>query len=426
MEKSLKKETVYLYLIQFSNFLVPLAAFPYLTNKLGIEGFGKFGYAQTLFFLFMFLIDFGFILSGAKSISLNKENKLQVDKIYSNIQFVKFLIYTCIILILFISTYFNLFGLNFLDIDTHLLWFAIVASFSAILIPTYLFNGLSLNSTLAFITIFIKLVFLIPVFVFVKDVGDLYLAVVFQLMSGLIVGVIVQYLIFKRNYARFSFKLINKQISINETRQSYDNFIGSFFTLGFTYLTPLVIKFTLGDVSLGVYTVVDKLVNVLRQLYVPLNQAFFAKICIAYDSKDKLNYYSMIRKVSLFYLILGGVAFFGNLLLGEWLLPFIFGFNYDLSNFLSVAIATQIIISIASIIVNFFIIPSDLAYILKRIYFVGLLFYFPICLQFVSLFKLYGVFFSMLLIEVFILLIMLVFIYIKRFKFSFIDSSKLG
>ena len=56
-----------------------------------MEGFGKFGYAQTLFFLFMFLIDFGFILSGAKSISLNKENKLLIDKIYSNIQIVKFL-----------------------------------------------------------------------------------------------------------------------------------------------------------------------------------------------------------------------------------------------------------------------------------------------------------------------------------------------
>ena len=37
------------------------------------------------------LIDFGFILSGAKSISLNKENKLLIDKIYSNIQIVKFL-----------------------------------------------------------------------------------------------------------------------------------------------------------------------------------------------------------------------------------------------------------------------------------------------------------------------------------------------
>ena len=68
------------------------------------------------------------------------------------------------------------------------------------------------------------------------------------------------------------------------------------FTLGFTYLTPLIIKFTLGDASLGIYTVVDKLVNVLRQLYVPLNQAF-AKICIAYDANDKFNYYSMIKKV---------------------------------------------------------------------------------------------------------------------------------
>ena len=47
-------------------------------------------------------------------------------------------------------------------------------------------------------------------------------------MSGLVVGLFIQYLIIKRNYARFSLKLVNKEISVIETRQSYDNFIGSF------------------------------------------------------------------------------------------------------------------------------------------------------------------------------------------------------
>lgn len=426
MEKSLKKETIYLYLIQLSNFLVPLVAFPYLNNKLGVEGFGKFGYAQTLFFLFMFLIDFGFILSGAKSISLNKENKLLIDKIYSNIQIVKFFIFISIFVILFASTYFNLFNLNISNIDTQLVWLALIASFSAVLIPTYLFNGLSINSTLAVITILIKLFFLLPIFIFVKDISDLLLAVIFQLMSGLVVGLFIQYLIIKRNYARFSLKLVNKEISVIETRQSYDNFIGSFFTLGFTYLTPLIIKFTLGDASLGIYTVVDKLVNVLRQLYVPLNQAFFAKICIAYDANDKFNYYSMIKKVFLFFLILGGLAFFGNIILGDWLLPIIFGFNYDLSDYLTIAIITQILVSIASIMVNFFIIPSNLTYVLKRIYFIGLLFYVPICLQFINSFKLYGVFFAMLVVELLLLLMMMVFLYTKRLKFLFKNFSKLG
>ncbi|MCU4523657.1 oligosaccharide flippase family protein [Acinetobacter ursingii] len=411
MERSLRKETIYLYAIQISNFLVPLAAFPYLTNKLGLESFGKFGYAQTIFFLFIFFIDFGFILAGAKSISLNKENSVQIDRIYTNIQVVKFIIFLLLFVSVLFFIYFELFGLKWGEVDTELVFCAIISSFSAVLIPTYLFNGLSINSTLASVTILLKLIFLIPVFLFVNGPNDLILAVSFQIMSGLAVGMIIQGIISKKKYAKFSWKYFDRSVCIQETKNAYDNFIASFFTLGFTYLTPLIIKFTMGDSALGLYTVVDKLINVLRQLYVPLTQAFFAKICIAYEDKNKNQYYSMLKRVSSFFLILGIFALVGNFLFGEKLLPLIFGDLYDVHEFLMIAIITQIIVSLASILVNFVVIPSGMSYILKRIYLFALIIYIPICFLLLNILALKGIFLSMLFIEITILLVLSFFLY---------------
>ena len=206
-------------------------------------------------------------------------------------------------------------------------------------------------------------------------------------------------------------KYFDRSVCIQETKSAYDNFIASFFTLGFTYLTPLIIKFTMGDSALGLYTVVDKLINVLRQLYAPLTQAFFAKICIAYGDKNKNQYYLMLKRVSGFFLILGIFALVGNFLFGEKLLPLIFGDLYDVHEFLMIAIITQIIVSLASILVNFVVIPSGMSYILKRIYLFALIIYIPICFLLLNILALKGIFLSMLFIEITILLVLSFFLY---------------
>ena len=55
-----RKEVLALYVVQFSNLIIPLLSFPYLINILGVDNFGKVGFAQTLLLIFCFIIDFGF------------------------------------------------------------------------------------------------------------------------------------------------------------------------------------------------------------------------------------------------------------------------------------------------------------------------------------------------------------------------------
>lgn len=405
MDKNIKREALYLYVIQISNFIIPLIAFPYLTRVLGVEGFGKLGFAQTMYFLFVFIIDFGFNLTGAKSISLYKDKRNNLNALYTNIQSVKFFLF----LILSLLVIPIVFMMGYKNIDSIIIGIALLASFSSFLIPNYIFNGLGINSVLAFTTVLIKSLFLIPIFFVVTTPEDILLAVVLQIMSGLVVGLTIQYIIHRKKIVKFNSMLIKRKLYIIETKKSFDNFIASFFTLGFTYLTPILIKVMLGDAALGLYAVVDRLIAAFRQLYAPITQAFFSKICIAYETKSK-EYILMLKKISIIFLALGTLAFLGNLFLGNILLPIIFGKGYDVYYYLLIAIVIQVVVSFASILVNFVIIPSDNTFILKKIYFSAAIIYFPLCWFLLDIYKLNGVFFSMLFVELYVLTFLTVYL----------------
>ncbi|MDR7654220.1 oligosaccharide flippase family protein [Acinetobacter junii] len=400
MDNSLRKETFYLYLIQVANFIIPLAAFPYLTHTLGVQGFGKLGFAQTVYFLCVFFIDFGFNLSGAKMVGKYRNSQIRLNYIYSNIQVVRFLIYIFLLVIILPL----LFSGWLEEIDATLILIALISAAGAVLTPNYIFNGLSSNSVLALISIFIKSIFLVPIFFFVKDVNDLTLAAFLQMISGVVIGVAAQYYLFKRQLVKFSATKINKKVIRRESKKSSDLFIASFFTLGFTYLTPILIKFTLGDFAVGLYSVVDRLITAMRQLYQPITQAFFSKVCVAYAEKEFITYNLLLKKIFFMFSVIGGVGFVGNILLGDTVLPIVFGKNYDVQGFLSIAILTQIIVSYASIIVNFVLIPIGREFVLKKVYFSATIVYFLICWYLLSWFQLNGVFISMLFIELCILI----------------------
>ena len=413
----INKEVFSLYIIQFSNMVIPLLVFPYLTKVLGVSGVGKLGFALTIYMIFTFIIDFGFNLTGARTISiLDKKNK-DFSFVYTNIIVFKIFIYTVLLLVSLL-----IINLNFLKIaDKEILIIVLLASFGNLLIPNFLFNALNINSILAKITLIIRILFLIPMFIFVRNENDIVFAILLQIIPNFFAGIASQAYIFKRKIAVFSLSFYNLNSCLAYAKEAYHNFSASAFTLGFTYSIPLLVKFFLGDYALGVYTLVDKLINILRQLYVPIIQAFYAKVCISYEEKNWKEYKQYLRKISIIFAFIGGSALLSNFLLGEWILKLIFGEIENLKYFVSLAIINQVIISIAIILVNFNILVSNNGYILKRIYAFGLLFFSSIFYFLQYKFQLSGFFYSMIITELLLTFTFFLFIFYK-FKEKFVKK----
>ncbi|SDB94082.1 polysaccharide transporter, PST family [Acinetobacter boissieri] len=417
---SIKKEMSYLYLIQISNLVIPLLVFPYMVHTLGVVGMGKIGFAQTLFMLFTFLIDFGFNLSGAKNIGIKVEKNESINSIYSNIQAFKAFVFFSIVVMVSIIT--QLFSFD--STDENIILIVTLFSFSSVLIPNFLFNGLNQNSTLAIISFIVRVILIIPIFIFVKTIEDVLIAIVFILGNSLITGILVQFLIFKKKIVIFRKEYLNKITCLLEVKEAFHNYSASFFTLGFTYLIPLVVKYSLGDYALGIYTMVDKLISIFRQLYNPVVQSFFAKICIAYTNQDKNLYFKYIKQISVIFFVLGFGALVANFFVGEYILSLIFGKNIDLWRYLNLAIITQIIVSVAILLVNFYILPSERSYILKKIYFAAFLIFIPTVYFFQKAMGLDGIYYAMQVIELLITLVLVLYLYKHKSDLVYLIKAK--
>jgi len=370
--KNLRKEAIYLYSIQMGNFIIPLLTLPYLTKTLGLVGLGKLGIAQTIFFFMGFLIDFGFTYSASKDVSLNNSNRLNLNKIYTNVQLLRFLIF-CVIALISILT---ILQLDIAIEDRKLYLVAVLSSFSFVLIPNWLFNGLSINSVLSFSSLILKILTLFPIFFLIKDGSDYLLAFIFQNSILVILGVILSIYIGFNKKILINFKYVELNYMKKNLKDGFDVFSGSALSIVYTTLVPILVKKSLGDKWVGIYVLVEKIVSLLKQMFMPVIQAYYARICILYNENKLSEIKSIVNKVFLFY---AGLTFFAiaiNALFGRAIIEVFFNNQQILFKYIFISILGQFVVGLSILVLYGGILPSGNGYILKKIYAKASIFFF--------------------------------------------------
>ncbi|WP_226102305.1 oligosaccharide flippase family protein [Dickeya oryzae] len=371
-KKAIKREVISLYVIQISNMLLPLVTFPYLARVLGAEFFGKLSYAQSISFIALFIVDFGFNFSAARKVSTHAGDMAAITILYSNVQCAKTLLFAVMMVT---GTVLDLLTAQS-KMDGILFFIGLVSSLSSLLSAAWLFQGMGKNSHLAILNLMFRVLALGLIFLLVASPADIYLAALIQLFPPVLVGLVIQCQLKRRESVSWQLAGINRQTVMGEIKESFHNFSASLFTLGFTYLNPVFIKFLFGDAALGHYAVADRLASVLRQLYNPIVQGNFSHICSLYNQQAYSAIRTRLKKVLMMFSLLTGCAFLGNLLVGAPLIHWVFGKEYNVNALLTIMIVTQFVISLSIILVNLIIIPAGLSLYLKRVYFVGLLCHF--------------------------------------------------
>ena len=87
--KVLVKNTVMLYLLQFSTYLFSFLTVPYQSRILGPEIYGILGVAGAVMIYFQLFMDFGFLLSATEDISKNRDDKQYICRKITSIAIIK-------------------------------------------------------------------------------------------------------------------------------------------------------------------------------------------------------------------------------------------------------------------------------------------------------------------------------------------------
>lgn len=361
---NLRRESLYLYTIQISNFAIPLLTLPHLTKVLGLSGLGKLGIMHTIFFFMGFLIDFGFTYSAAREISLAKGCQKKISKIYTNVQLLRLLIFLFIsvILVIFIC------NLSINKEDRLIYVISILSSLSFVFIPNWLFNGLSKNSILAFFTLIFKILTLIPIFLLVQNSNEYLLAFIIQNSSLIVLSFVVSIYVLIGEKIKFSVVDIDFDYIKIILKESFNVFSGSALSIVYTTFVPFLIKISLGDKWVGVYVLVEKILSVLKQMFMPIIQVFYAKICVLYNEKKINEIKFIIRRIFVLYLLLTGTAILATLIFGQYLVKLFFDNQQILIKYIYISIVGQFVVGLSILTIYGGVLPSGNAFILKKIY----------------------------------------------------------
>jgi len=398
-KKIIVKNYLALLFIQGANFILPLIILPYLVRVLGSEKYGLVMIAQSVALFLTIIVDFGFNISATKEVAYLKNDKEKLSQFYWNIVFVK--------LILIIITFIILLGMIFFIDKFKLNPLVYLFSFGLVLgqaiFPTWFFQGIEKMQVITFVTVGAKLFFTLSLFFVVFNPDDYLYVPIFNGLGFIISGLFG--FIFSLQYVKFiSPKLLQiKDIIKNSSSLFFSNLAVSFYTSS----NVIILGFFAGDSIAGIYSSMEKLILAIKSIYTPLYQAIFPNLSTKPNKKVRI----FIDKIRIPIGILGAVI--STIIFFESKTILNFAFNDAIITSYSIVFQFLGLISLFSSINMLYVtlyFPSINKYKLRmKILISGGFFNLIVALVFVQFFTIYGVAFSAITTELFILILAIIF-----------------
>ena len=276
--------------VQALNYILPFITVPYLVRVLGPERFGLIAFSQSFIQYFILLTDYGFNLSATREISINREDKEKVFRIFSSIMLIKLVFMFLSFLILY------LFIFNIPKFRTE--WLVYFFSFGMVianaLFPLWFFLGMERVKRIALFNILSKLIFTISIFIFIRSQSDYIYVPLINSLGYIFTGLISLWIVFKE----FGVKLkIPTFVEIkHELEEGWQIFISTIAISLYTISTAFILGLFTNNTIVGYYSAGEKIVKAVQGLLEPLSQTIYPHISkLASESKESAL--SFIRKV---------------------------------------------------------------------------------------------------------------------------------
>ena len=318
-KKTLIENFFSLSFLQLATYILPLITLPYLVRVLGPEKFGLIAFSQAFIQYFMLLTDFGFNLSATREISIHREDKKQISRIFVSVFIIKLslLLIAAVIIVIIVSCF------DKFNSDKLVYYLTSLSIIGWVMFPQWFFQGIE---NMKFVTLFnvsAKLFFTICVFVFIKNQND-YLILPLLNSLGIILSGFFSFFVALR-----FFNLSLELPSFNEIKHQFIDgwhiFISNISINLYTTSNSVLLGLLTNNQVVGYYSAAERIFIAFQQLGMPLFQAlypYFSKLYM--DNREKaINLFNKLFKITLVvtFLISLGLSIFSpiivKVILGE-------------------------------------------------------------------------------------------------------------
>lgn len=285
----LKKNIVYSSILTTSLYIFQFITYPYVSRVLGVTNIGICNFAQSVVLFASLFSTFGIMTIGIREIAASKGDKEKLSNTFSAIIQIN-LILTLIVVALYVIA---IEILPQLTPYRKLLYVGIFQILFNTLTMEWLFKGLENFKYITMRTIWVRIAYVVSIFVFINNKNDYILYFIINVGLYVLNGLINS--IYSRKYVYFSWqqtKVIFKKYSPPIL------FLGSQALLQTLYTSFNVVY--LGFVSnmdqVGYYTTATKIQNIILALYTSFTLVMMPRISSMLAENDMANVKKMISK----------------------------------------------------------------------------------------------------------------------------------
>ena len=261
--KTLIHNFSYLSISKGFTILIPLVTLPYILNVLGKELYGLVVFSQAVVSYFVILVSFGFNTLAIEEISVNRDDKIKISRIVSNVLILKggaFII--CLgVLSLGLSLIPQARGYESLFLLS--MWVCLYE----FLFPIWYFQGIEKMKYITYLNLASRSVFLILIFLLIKSPEHYLRLPIINGIGVIVSGVSSLIIVFKSHKIKFILPRFNELILF--IKKSFDYFISNVSVKLYASSNKVIIGSVLSMAEVAYYDLAEKIITVFRT--VPLS-----------------------------------------------------------------------------------------------------------------------------------------------------------
>lgn len=255
---SLKKNFLYSSILTTANYIFPLITYPYVSRILGVTNIGLYNFADSIINYFIMFSMMGIGIIGIREVAATQDDRNEKNKVFSSLFILNAVLTLLALAILIIC----IFTVHDLRENKELMYVGVLKLISNLFLIDWFYKGLEKFKYITNVTLTIKMLYVVSVFIFVKESNDY---TIYYLLCTLMITLnAIANFIYAFKYVKFDFKSLNirKYVKTNFVLGVY-----CFLTSMYTSFNVAYLGFISNTTEVGYYATGTKLFSIIIALY---------------------------------------------------------------------------------------------------------------------------------------------------------------